>query len=134
MLFAMASRKPPSDTRPPVAIGHVEHRVADVPQAAAWYESLGVRRIFRQRTFAVMEVRGGTHIILAGAKNKIPAGTPAPFDFIVDDVDATRAECLKKGMKPGRMKRGTIHDSFELTDPSGYVLTIFSSHASGRPV
>ncbi len=122
------------DRRPPVAIGHIEHRVGDVSEAVAWYESLGVRRIFSRRGFAVMEVRGGTHIIMAVAKKKIAAGTPAPFDFIVDDVDAMRKECVRKGMKPARMKRGSIHDSFELTDPSGYSLTILSSHASGRPV
>ncbi len=122
------------DQRPAVAIGHVEHQVADVSKAVAWYESLGVRRIFKRRNFAVMEVRGGTHIILAGSKKRIAAGASAPFDFMVDDVDAARKECIRKGMKPGRMKRGSIHDSFEVTDPSGYRLTILSSHASGLPV
>jgi hypothetical protein len=122
------------DPRPPVAIGHVEHRVADVAKEVDWLESLGVRRIFRQRNFAVLEVRGGTHIIVAGSKKNVAAGTPAPFDFIVDDVDSTRKECVRKGMKPGRMHRGSIHDWFEITDPSGYKLTILSSHASGRPV
>ncbi len=127
-------RTPKKDQRPAVAIGHVEHQVSDVSKAVAWYESLGVRRIFEQRDFAVMEVRGGTHIILAGSRKRIAAGTAAPFDFIVDDVDAARNECIGKGMNPGRMKRGSIHDSFELTDPSGYRLRILSSHASGLPV
>lgn len=122
------------DRRPPVAIGHVEHHVADVRKAVQWYQSLGVRLVFRQRDFAVMEVRGGTHLIFAGSKRKIRPRTEAPFDFVVDDVDAMREECAAKGMKPGPMKRGSIHDWFELTDPSGYRLTILSSHASGRPV
>jgi catechol-2,3-dioxygenase len=129
-----ATKTSTHDPRPSVAIGHVEHHVADVAKAAAWYESLGVRRIFRRRNFAVMEVRGGTHIIIAAAKKKTADGEPAPFDFIVDDVDATRKECARKGMKPGRMHRGSIHDWFELSDPSGYTLTIVSTHASGRPV
>lgn len=126
--------KTPKDARPPVAIGHVEHHVADVAKAVEWYEALGVRRIFKRGDFAVMEVRGGTHIILAKAKEKIEAGTPAPFDLIVDDVEATREECASKGMAPGKMHRGRIHDWFELTDPSGFRLTILSSHAGGRPV
>lgn len=129
----MAAKKP-IDRRPPVAIGHVEHHVADVAKAVQWYEALGVRPIFKRRDFAVMELRGGTHIIFDKAREKIEAGAPAPFDFIVDDVDATRAQCARKGMKPGKMHRGRIHDWFELTDPSGYRLTIHSTHAGGRPV
>jgi hypothetical protein len=123
-----------SDARPAVAIGHVEHHVADVPKSAQFLEAIGVRPIFTQRNFAVMELRGGTHIILAKAKDKIEAGAAAPFDLIVDDVDEFRAACVKQGMKASRMSRGSIHDWFELTDPSGYEITIMSSHAGRRPV
>lgn len=123
-----------ADPRPAVAIGHVVHEVADVPKSADWLEALGVRPIVRQRHFAVMELRGGTHIVLTGAEDEIARGTEAPFDFIVDDVDAMRAACVRKGLKPGRMSRGRIHDRFELTDPSGYSVTILSSHAGRRPV
>jgi hypothetical protein len=125
-------RKP--DPRPTVAIGHVEHHVADVGKSAEFLEAIGVRPIVRQRNFAVMELRGGTHIILAKAKSKIDEGTTAPFDLIVDDVDEFRAACVKNGMKASRMSRGSIHDWFELTDPSGYEITIMSSHAGRRPV
>jgi len=130
----MPTRRAARDRRPPLAVGHVHHRVADVVKAADWYESLGMRRIWRDSDVAVLEIRGGTHMVLLPAKKRIAAGTEAPFDFIVDDVDAARSACLKKGFKPGRMKRGSIHDSFDLTDPSGYRLTIHSSHASGEPV
>jgi len=123
-----------ADPRPAVAIGHVEHRVASVAKSARFFEALGVRPIFRNRDFAVMELRGGTHIILAKAKGKIGKGTEAPFDLIVDDVDAFRAGCAKLGLKPSRMSRGSIHDWFEVEDPSGYELTILSSHAGRRPV
>ena len=130
MPAARASR----DRRPPLAVGHVHHWVADVLQAADWYESLGMRRIWRGSDTAVLEMRGGTHMVILPAKRKVASGSEAPFDFIVDDVDAARADCVRKGLKPGRMKRGSIHDSFDLTDPSGYRLTICSSHVSGEPV
>jgi hypothetical protein len=123
-----------SDPRPSVAIGHVEHRVSDVGKSAKFLEALGVRPIHRQRDFAVMEVRGGTHIILAKAKGKIEKGSAAPFDLIADDVDAMRRACVKLGLKPSRMSRGSIHDWFEIADPSGYELTILSSHAGTRAV
>lgn len=128
------AKTPKPDPRPPVAIGHVEHHVTDVAKSAAFLKRLGIRPIHRERNFAVMELRGGTHIILAKAKGPIEKGTTAPFDLIVDDVDAFRAACRKHGLKPSRMSRGAIHDWFELTDPSGYALTILSSHAGERAV
>jgi hypothetical protein len=128
------AKSPTPDRRPPVAIGHVEHRVANVARSAAFLKSLGIRPIHRERDFAVMELRGGTHIILAKTKTPIERGTPAPFDLIVDDVDTFRAACRKQGLKPSPMSRGSIHDWFELADPSGYTLTILSSHAGDRPV
>jgi len=109
------------DLRPPVAIGRVEHRVTDVSKAADWHESLGARPIVRQRNFALLELRGGIHMVLGNAKEPIKRGTPAPFDFIVDDVDATRRACAKLGMKPSRMTRGSNHDWFEVIDPRRYV-------------
>jgi hypothetical protein len=124
----------PIDPRPAVAIGHVEHRVASVAESAKFLEALGVRPIHMGRDFAVMELRGGTHIILAKAKGKIDKGAEAPFDFIVDDVDAFRAACVKRGLKPSRLSRGSIHDWFAIEDPSGYEITILSSHAGRRPV
>jgi catechol-2,3-dioxygenase len=123
-----------SDPRPAVAIGHVEHRVASVAKSAKFLESIGMRPIHRSRDFAVMELRGGTHIILAKAKAKIAKGADAPFDLIVDDVDETRRACAKLSLKPSRMSRGSIHDWFALEDPSGYQITILSSHAGNRAV
>ena len=134
MPTAKAKSRAAADPRPPVAIGHVSHEVADVAKAAEWYEGLGFRRIVRQRNFAVMELRGGTHVVFSKAKEKIEKGTPCPFDLIVDDVDATHAECAKRGLAPTKMSRGSIHDWFEVIDPSGYELTILSSHAGKRPV
>jgi len=128
------AKSPAADGRPPVAIGHIEYRVADVAKSATFLRALGVRPIYRDRAFGVMELRGGTHLILTKSKEPIAKKTPAPFDFVVDDVDAFRSTCRKQGLKPSRMTRGSVHDWFELVDPSGYTLTILSSHAGGRSV
>ena len=125
---------PAADRRPPVAIGHIEYPVANVAKAAAFLRALGVRSIYRDRKFGVMELRGGTHLILTTSKEPVAKKTPAPFDLIVDDVDAFRASCRENGLKPSRMSRGSVQDSFELVDPNGYKFTILSSHVGRRPV
>ena len=53
---------------------------------------------------------------------------------MVDNVDATHKDYAARGMEPSEMERGRIHDSFTVSGPDGYEITITSSHASGKPV
>ena len=57
----------------------------------------------------MLELRGGTHLILEKSRNRTKPGTQAPVDFMVDDVKNARAKyLLQMGMKPTRIKSGTI--------------------------
>jgi hypothetical protein len=51
-----------------------------------------------------------------------------------DDIEATRRIFEEKGLSPSSIRRGRIHDSFEVIGPDGWVITINSSHASGQPI
>jgi hypothetical protein len=121
------------DQRPPVAVGHVRLPVSDVAAAARWLETVGLRPIVQMEELAVLELRGGTHVVVRQAE-KPPAGTGAPFDLMVDDVDATHRDYAEKGLSPSPIRRGRIHDSFELAGPDGWAFTVNSSHASGKPI
>ena len=134
-----ARRSPPAarkkhDRRPPVAIGHVFFEARDVAAAASWFETVGLRPIAEGEDFAVLELRGGTHLIVGEAACRRKRGAEAPFDLMVDDVDKTRCEFAVKGLGPSRIRRGSIHDSFELSGPDGALVTVLSSHAGRRPV
>lgn len=122
------------DQRPPVAVGHVRMEVSDVGAAARWLETVGLRPIVTQEAFAVLELRGGTHLVVRPAAEPPAPGTAAPFDLMVDDVDATHRDYAAKGFAPSAISRGRIHDSFTVAGPSGFVFTVNSSHARGRPV
>tara|TARA_A100001037_G_scaffold304520_1_gene341566 strand:- start:235 stop:618 length:384 start_codon:yes stop_codon:yes gene_type:complete len=123
-----------SDKRPPVAVGHVSLHVRDVPDASAFLQDLGLRAVFETEKFAVLELRGGTHLILNKSRKKITPGDVAPVDLMVDDVKAMRAYCQKKKMKPSKITSGSVHDSFYIPGPDGWSIKITSSHTSGRPV
>jgi hypothetical protein len=123
-----------TDQRPPVAVGHVRLPCADVAAAAKWLETVGLRPIVRMDGLAVLELRGGTHVVVRSTETSPAPGTPAPFDLMVDDIDATHRDYAGKGMSPTAIKRGQIHDSFEVPGPGGWVFTINSSHASDQPV
>jgi hypothetical protein len=122
------------DKRPPVAVGHVRLNVVDVGAAARWLETVGLRPIVTMAELAVLELRGGTHVVVRQAEPPPKPGTGAPFDLMVDDVDAAHRDYAEKGLSPSAIRRGRIHDSFDLAGPDGWIFTINSSHASGQPI
>ena len=122
------------DQRPPVAVGHVWLPATDVASAERWLQSVGLRPIFADDGLAVLELRGGTHVVVRKVDHPLEAGIAAPFDLMVDDIEATRRDYAAKGLGPSDISRGRIHDSFHLTGPDGYDFTVTSSHAGGRIV
>jgi hypothetical protein len=133
--FAMAKTAPKAtDARPPVAIGHVRFRTADVPAAAQWLAAAGLRPIAAGKSFAVLELRGGTHLVVSRVAKPPKTGAAAPFDLMVDDVDATHRAYARNGWKPGRIHRGRIHDSFAVAGPDCCRIEVLSSHAGRRAV
>jgi hypothetical protein len=132
--MAQRTRTHSSDKRPPVAVGHVRLAVKDVGAAARWLETVGLRPIVTMDELAVLELRGGTHVVVRNAAEPPQPGAPAPFDLMVDDVDAAYRDYAEKGLKPAPIRRGRIHDSFELPGPDGWIFTVNSSHASGEPI
>ena len=123
-----------TDARPPVAVGHVRLNVIDVGAAARWLETVGLRPIVTMANLAVLELRGGTHVVVRQAEPPPAPGAGAPFDLMVDDIDAAHRDYAAKGLSPSAIERGRIHDSFSLPGPDGWMFTINSSHAGDRPV
>jgi len=122
------------DQRPPVAVGHVLLSSTDVGAAERWLVSVGLRPIFAGDDLAVLELRGGTHVVVRKAEQPPTGGAAAPFDLMVDDIEAARRDYAEKGLGPSDISRGRIHDSFHLMGPDGYDFTVNSSHAGERPV
>jgi catechol 2,3-dioxygenase-like lactoylglutathione lyase family enzyme len=116
------------DERPPVWVGHVALSVRDLPRSVAFWTSIGMRPVGEDERVAVLELRGGTHLVLLTGD-----ATPgdAPFDLMVDDLDAAHADWQTRGLAPSAITRGHIHDSFTVTDPDGYVVTVHNSHVAG---
>ena len=119
------------DQRPAFAIGHMRLAVDDVPSAYGFFVRHGMRGILERDSFAILELRGGTHLILSGAEAAIPEGERAPFDLMVDDIDEAHRRFVEDGAEATNIERGKIHDSFSVKGPSGYSIPINSSHVAG---
>jgi catechol 2,3-dioxygenase-like lactoylglutathione lyase family enzyme len=63
--------------RPPVWIGHVVLPVDDVDSSADFWRRIGMREVERNPHVAVLELRGGTHLVLVPGDP--PGEVDAPF-------------------------------------------------------
>jgi len=97
-----------NDPRPAIAIGYVQLPVVNVAMTTDFFVKLGIRTIVTQEDFAVLELRGGTHLVLRPWEE--PEGSPVPFDIMVDDIDAAYAHIKGHGMDVTAIIRGRIHD------------------------
>jgi hypothetical protein len=94
---------------------------------------IGMRPVVKRPDVAVLEMRGGTHLVLI-AKPEVAAGE-APFDLMVEDLQATRQQFIELGLAPTPIERASPdHERFLLREPAGHLITFFSSHVSGQPV
>ena len=132
------SETPRQDERPPVWVGHVSMGTPALAESEAFMLRIGMRPVFRSPKFVILELRGGTHLVLsqedAAAKDEGAEPGDAPFDLMVDDLDATHAEFEAQGLAPSPIERGRIHDTCALTEPGGRRITFYSTHATGKPV
>ncbi len=121
---------------PAVAIGHVSLRVTDPRLSAAFYKGLGLREVLIRDEIAILELRGGTHLMLFRAKRKPKAAPVRSFDFMVDDIDKARAQYVAAGVACGSLEEDRLgrHHWFEITDLDGHVIGVYSSHVEGRAV
>ena len=121
-----------SAVRPPVWIGHVAMHSDKVGETSRFMQLIGMRPVFENDEIAVLELRGGTHLVVtANAESELLRGS---FDLMVEDLDATHARFTGLGLEPGDIERGSIHDSFELREPGGSVIMFNSSHVGDLPV
>ena len=95
---------------------------------------LGMREIFQADNIAVLELRGGTHLLLRPASDPITPGTVAPFDLMVDNLETSHEKFEALKLSPSTIQDDAFHRSFTLCDPSGYAITVNSSHVSDSPV
>ena len=121
-----------NDQRPAVWVGHIFLETDRLDASEAFMQQIGMRLIFRRSDMAVLELRGGTHLVLSRT-DQPPSGL-APFDLMVDDLETTHHNFSMMGLQPTAIEHGRIHRCFYITEPSGQRIKINSSHVSDLPV
>src|SRR5262245_66528937 len=97
---------PVMDERPPVWIGHAVLTVSDLGRSTQWWTGIGMREVERNEHVVVLELRGGTHLVLVPGP---PDTGDAPFDVMVDDLAATPETWSALGVDARDISEGRFH-------------------------
>ncbi len=120
------------DLRPPVWIGHVVLETDRLAETEQFMRTIGMRSVVQRPEVAVLELRGGTHLVLTSGKG---APGDVPFDLMVEDLDATHQRFIELGLNPTPIGTASAnHRTFSVREPAGNVITFISNHVSGQPV
>ena len=126
------SEKMSKDGRPLAATGHLFLKAKDFRAAAERLKAVGVRSIVDGKNVAVLELRGGTHIVVR--QNDVDELHEAAFDLMYDDLDAAHTMFAAAGFEVSDIEVGRIHRGFNATAPERFVIRVLDSHADDRVV
>jgi len=83
---------------------------------------------------AILELRGGTHLLLFADGREYKTIPNDEFDLMVEDVETTHKDLQSRGVKVSKLKQDRFHTYFEASDPDGKKWRINSDHTEGRAV
>ena len=135
------------EIRSALSAGHIVVLVTDVQRSASFYDRIGLPAFLVTASVAIIELRGGTHLLLAVPGTDDSAGmvssrygqmaptTGETFDLMIEgntrqDLEAYRKSLLDKGVEAGEIadERYFGHYFFSVRDPDGNVITVYTSH------
>ncbi len=130
----------PDTVPPPLGIGHLSLNVASVAASYDFYVSLGLRSFAKDESIAIMELRGGTHLLLFPREAEAKQA-PERVDLMIagktrEALETFRDQVVARGVAadPIPDERFFGHSLFRAKDPDGNDITVYTSHAGDLPV
>ena len=138
---------------PAAAFGHFVMKVNDIAVSYQFYTDMGLRPFGIYPDLAIIELRGGTHILLFSKNDELSSSLSAShvgqrgasfnerLDLMIDgksrcDLESYRTAIIEKGLVVDAIAQDQLfgHDYFQLTDPDGNGITVYTSHTGELPV
>ena len=135
------------DNLPAAAFGHFIMKVNDIGISYQFYAKLGLRPCGIFPDLAIIELRGGTHILFFSKNDELPfslssshlgqrsASFNERLDLMIDgksksDLELYRATLMEKGLSVDAIAKDQLfgHCYFQLVDPDGNGITVYTSH------
>jgi catechol 2,3-dioxygenase-like lactoylglutathione lyase family enzyme len=131
-----------------LAVAHLALKVADLKSSCQFYSNLGIPPFAIDEEVAIIELRGGTHLLLlevdqlAGEDvaqsltGQFYKRFSEQFDLMIkgkglSELKKYRLELISRGITAGEIPDETFfgHHLFCIKDPDGNGITIYTSHA-----
>jgi catechol-2,3-dioxygenase len=131
-----------------LAVAHLVFKVADLKSSCQFYANLGIAPFAIDEESAIIELRGGTHLILLSVSQLAGEGVAESltgqfhkrfseqFDLMIkgkglNELKKYRLELINRGIAAGEIPDETFfgHHLFCIKDPDGNGITIYTSHA-----
>ena len=139
---------------PAAAFGHFVMKVNDIDMSYRFYTKLGLRPFGIYPDLAIVELRGGTHILLFSKNDELTSSLSSGhlgqrggasfnerLDLMVDgksrsDLELYRTSLMENGLSVGEIAPDQFfgHYYFQLADPDGNGITVYTSHVGELPV
>lgn len=138
---------------PAAALGHFVMKVKNVQVSYEFYAGLGLRAVDTFPGMAIIELRGGTHILLfqkgdeqseallESRNGQRPEFHSEKIDLMIAghakaDLERYRAGLVTKGYSPSEIADSTLygHAYFSMQDPDANGITFYTSHCGDQPV
>src|SRR6516165_7005232 len=95
---------PRKNDRPGIWIGHVTRRVRNVKESTEFFAALGLRTVMAGPQMAILELRGGTHLLLFADQAEYKRIPNDNFDLMVMDLEAFHESLDSKGIRVSKLK------------------------------
>ena len=131
-----------------LAVGHLAFKVADLESSCQFYAKIGIPPFAIEEKVAIIELRGGTHLLLFEVDQLAGEGMAESltgqfherfaerFDLMIkgkslDELQEYRLELISRGIAAGEIPDETFfgHHLFCIKDPDGNGITIYTSHS-----
>ena len=132
---------------PAAAFGHFVMKVNDIGASYQFYTNMGLRPFGIFPDLAIIELRGGTHILLFSKTDELSSSLSSShlgqrgaafnerLDLMIDgksriDLELYRMALMERGLPVGAIAQDQFfgHDYFQLVDPDGNGITVYTSH------
>ena len=134
---------------PELAVAHLVFKVADLKSSCQFYSNLGLPPFYIEEKIAIIELRGGTHLVLLSVDE--PAGEEVAesltgqfhkrfsekFDLMIkgkglDELKKYRLELISRGIPAREIPDEAVfgHYLFCIKDPDGNGITIYTNHVN----
>ena len=90
---------------------------------------LGMRQVAKMKNLEVLELRGGTHLVLEADADGVDQ--QVSFDLMVGNIEAQHTTLTNAGHNPTEISHGNFHATFELHEPAGNTINFFDSRVTG---